>query len=488
MDRENQLQFRGGWLLAFVPILVFLGFCILFFVVFKAFDMTALAMGGFVSLLLGAVFARPYGKYWDAVMKGIGSPTSVSIVVILFTVGMMSALINATNVSGGFVWLADMLGVGGGTFTLFAFVSVCVISMSTGSSIGTMFTAFPIFYPAGVLLGADPAFLAAAIISGAIFGDNVAPISDTTIISSSTQQFRRKSGTADIAGVVTNRARFALVAALLSGIGFFFFGSATQQSVAKGAQEILEKSMSPLSLVMLVPVALMLIVALRTRNIFKAVTVGLTTGIVTGLIAGLITPADIIGVKDGVPTGFLAAGIGNMLGTVALVVAVFGIMGVLTAAGVLERLIDGLSNSRLSRTPRGAEAAIAVGVSVTTLLFGGVNSAAMLTFGPVADEIGSRVGLHPYRRAIVMDCFAMGIACIVPVLSAYLFIGALLTSGYETAPALPTTDIFAAMLYPLILTVVMIVSVIWGWGRRFEGVDGTVVRTPEPLVADSANS
>ncbi|GAA3152895.1 hypothetical protein GCM10020255_032590 [Rhodococcus baikonurensis] len=148
-------------MMAFVPIVAFLAFCVLFFVVFKAFDMTALAMGGFVSLLIGALFAKPYGSYWDAVMKGVGSPTSVSIVLILFTVGMMSSLIKATNVSGGFVWIADTLGIGGGTFTLFAFISVGIISMSTGSSIGTMFTAFPIFYPAGVLLGADPAILAA---------------------------------------------------------------------------------------------------------------------------------------------------------------------------------------------------------------------------------------------------------------------------------------------------------------------------------------
>src|SRR5699024_11816066 len=91
-------------------------------------------------------------------------------------------------------------------------------AMATGSSIGTMFTAFPIFYPAGVLLGADPAMLAGAIVSGAIFGDNLAPISDTTIISASTQRYRHRDGSADIGGVVTSRARYALVAALLAAI------------------------------------------------------------------------------------------------------------------------------------------------------------------------------------------------------------------------------------------------------------------------------
>lgn len=484
MSEDQTLDFRGGRAVAFVPIVVFLAICIMFFAVFKAFDMTALAMGGVVALLVGAVFAKPYGSYWSAVFRGIGSPTSVTIVMILFSVGIMSALIKATNVSGGFVWLAELLGVGGGTFTLFTFVAVCIISMSTASSIGTMFTAFPIFYPAGVLLGADPAFLAAAIVSGAIFGDNIAPISDTTVISSSTQRFRTKSGNADIAGVVRNRAPFALSAAAISAVGFFLLGSSGPTGESGPSEELLAAAANPLGLVMLIPVALMLVVALLTRDIFKAVTVGLATGIVTGLATGLLSWNGIVGVTDGEPTGFLIDGVNNMLGVIALVITVFGIMGVLTAAGILDWLIGALASSRLSRTPRGAEFATAIGVSVTTLLFGGVNSAAMLTFGPVADEIGSRVGLHPYRRAVVMDCFAMGIAAVIPVLSAYLFIGAQLTNGIDGVASVSTAQMFGAMLYPLVLTVVMVISAMTGWGRRFEGPNGTESRRPaEATVA-----
>ncbi|MFD4858761.1 Na+/H+ antiporter NhaC family protein [Streptomyces atratus] len=483
MSADKHLAFRGGRALAFLPVVVFLAFCVLFFVVFKTFDMTALAAGGVVALLVGALLAKSYASYWSAVTKGIGSSTAVTIVLILFCVGLMSALIKETNVSGGFVWLAELLGVDGGTFTLFAFVAVCIISMATASSIGTMFTAFPIFYPAGVLLGAEPAFLAAAIISGAIFGDNVAPISDTTVISSSTQTFRRKAGTADIAGVVRNRARFAFTAAGFAAVGFFLLGSSGRSSDHAHSQELLEQAADPLALVMLIPVALMLTVALLTRDIFKAVTVGLASGIVTGLASGLLTPEGIIGVTDGAPTGFLVSGIGDMLGVIALVVTVFGIMGVLTEAGILDWLVSALTNSRLSSTPRGAEFAIGIGISFTTLLFGGVNSAAMLTFGPVASEIGDRVGLHPYRRAVVMDCFAMGIASIVPVLSAYLFIGAQLTTGIKGVPALATTEIFVAMLYPLVLTVVMVVAAATGWGRRFEGADGVELKRPEPVPA-----
>ena len=174
---EPILRFRGGLGMAFIPPVIFMGMCFLYFIVFKAFDMTALAMGGFVSLLIGGVFARDYGKFWEQVLKGIGSETSVAIVVILFLVGMISAMIKATGVAGGFVWLAQDIGLSAGYYTFFVFIAVGVVAMATGSSIGTMFTAFPIFYAAGLTIGAPPALLAGAILSAAILGDNLAPIS-----------------------------------------------------------------------------------------------------------------------------------------------------------------------------------------------------------------------------------------------------------------------------------------------------------------------
>lgn len=467
--------------MAFLPPALFLIVCILYFIVFKAFDMTALAMGGFVSLLVGAVFARNYEQFWQSVMRGIGSDTSVSIIVILFMVGMISALIKATGVADGFVWLAQEIGLDVGYYTFFVFIAVGVISMATGSSIGTMFTAFPIFYAAGITIGADPALLAGAILSAAILGDNLAPISDTTIISSSSQHYRKKDGVADIGGVVRHRSRYALTAAAISAILFLVIGQSTAQ--VTGIATEFGSASSPLPLLMLVPVAVMLIVAMATRDIYMAVTVGIVLGSITGLAFGLLTPGGIIGVADGAPTGFLYDGVNSMLGTVALVISVFGIMGVLRGAGVMELIVDKITASEMSSTPRGVEFAIGIGVSATTLLFGGVNSAAMLAFGPVADELGARVGLHPYRRSNIMDCFALGLASVVPVLSAYLFIGALLTTGYEGVPAQSTFDLFPVTLYPLILTLVMIVAAWTGWGRSFEGADGAAVKALDGKAA-----
>ncbi|MBM4763116.1 Na+/H+ antiporter NhaC family protein [Bacillus sp. B15-48] len=470
---NQRLEFRGGWGTAFIPVAIFLFFCVLYFIVFKAFEMYALGMGAFVALMIGATFVKKgnYERYWNSVYDGVRE--AVPIAVLLFIIGMFSELIKTTNISSGFVWIASLLDVDGGLFTAFAFLAVCIIATATGSSIGTMFTCFPIFYPAGVLLGCDPAFLAGAIVSGAIFGDNLAPISDTTIISAGTQEYTKKKGIAELGGVVASRFKYSFVAGVITFILFWIFGGGG--TVAANHPGILAENMNPITLVMLFPVVVMLMVATITRNIYKAITVGILLGSITGLSFNLLTFGDIISVVDGAPAGFLTGGVSYMMATVTLVLSVYGIMGVLNGAGVIEKVTNGILNSKLCKQVRGAEIAMMLGISFTTLIFGGVTSASMTTFGKVQNEIGKRVGLHPYRRANLLDGFASSLVLVVPFLSVFVFVGALLTQGYDFVEPLVLTEVSKGMIYCVILFLVLLFSVITGWGRQYEGPDGKPV-------------
>lgn len=472
MEDKNRLTFRGSMFLSLIPVGIFFGFCIVLFVVFKAFNMEALAAGGFIALLIGGLFCKSYSKFWDSAIRGISSVTSVSVIVIFFVIGMFSGLMKQSGLSGGFVWLANSVGLKGGAFVAFVFFATCVVSTATGSSIGTMFTAFPIFYPAGILLGCSPMFLAGAIVSGAIFGDNLAPISDTTIASASTQQFR-DGHVADIGGVVSSRLKYSAVAGAISLVLFAVLGG--MGGVYQGGA--IEATADPKSLVMLIPVAVMLIVATKTRNIFQGILVGLVLGTATGLALGLFTPADVFSndAANSVATGFLVTGVANMLGTVGLVISVFGIMGVLADAGMLEYLVDRILGSRMARTARGAELACLLGVSATTVIFGGVTSASILTFGPVLNKIGAAKGIHPYRRANILDGIANSLPAIVPFMSVFVFIGVACTGLSPLAVA-------GGTIYAFALFATLLVSIITGWGRRYEGPKGEAEKE-EPAQA-----
>ena len=169
-ETKKKLKFRGGMFFALVPVVIYVFFCVVLFIVFKAFNMEALAVGGFIALLVGGLFCTSYSEFWDSAVRGISSITSVSVVVILLLTGMFSQLIKICGLSGGFVWLANAFGIRGGLFVAFTFLATCIVSTATGSSIGTMFIAFPIFYPAGLILGANPMWMAGCIVSGAVFG------------------------------------------------------------------------------------------------------------------------------------------------------------------------------------------------------------------------------------------------------------------------------------------------------------------------------
>lgn len=459
MERnENKLTFRGGVLFSLIPVLIYVFFCVILFIGFKAFNMEALAVGGFLALLAGGLFCTSYADFWDSVIKGISSITSVSVVVILLLVGMFSQLIKTCGLSGGFVWIANTLGIHGGFFVAFTFLSTCIVSTATGSSIGTMFIAFPIFYPAGMILGANEMFMAGSIVSGAIFGDNLAPISDTTIASASTQQFR-DGRPADIGGVVSSRLKYSAVAGLITIVIFGIFGGmgGTYQGGA------IDAASNPVSLVMLVPVVVMLAVSTKTRNIYEGILVGLGLGTVVGLAAGLFS-FDAVFANDAAnnaAVGFLIDGVNNILPTCALVISVFGIMGVLNDAGMLNLIAEKILNSRMAQTDSGAELICMAGIGLTTVLLGGVTSASILTFGPILNKIGSAKNIHPYRRANLLDGTANSLPAIIPFMSVFVFIGAALTG-------LSPVVVAGGTIYGFVLFAVFLAAVLTGWGRRPE--------------------
>ncbi len=472
MEQNDVLEFRGSKAMAFLPVIIFFGFCVLFFVILKAFEMHALAMGAFVALLISSLTVKKnqYENFWNAVYKGISE--SIPIVVLLLVIGMFSALIKLTNLSSGFVWIAHSLNVSGGAFTAITFASVCVIATATGSSIGTLFTCFPIFYAAGILVGCNPAALSAAIVCGGIFGDNLAPISDTTIISAGTQHYKNSNITADIGGCVFSRLKYSLIAGFISFPLFWFVGG---QTTSVTSQAVLTDN-GPQTLVMLLPVALMLFTSIKTKSIYKAIIVGLVTGTIVALAFGLISTKDILYVDHGMPKGFFADGLYSMMGTVTLVMSVYGIMGVLSASKVLDSITNAIMNNSLGKTPRRAEFAMLLGVTINTLLFGGVTSASIATFGKIQNELGQRMNLHPYRRANLLDGFANGIALAVPFLSVFVFIGSALTGGYDEVSPLSVTQVAPYMMFSFVFFIVLCISVITGWGRRFEGENGEPIK------------
>ena len=146
-------------------------------------------------------------------------------------------------------------------------------------------------------------------------------------------------------------------------------------------------------------------------------------------------------------------------------------MGILNASGAMEYVIKSICKSNLSQTRRGTEILMALGTIIVTTLLGGVTSASTLTFGPVANDIGKRMNIHPYRRANILSGYANSLPAIIPFISAFIFISAIvikpISEEFSQASVTPM-QISLGTLYPFILFIVLTFSILSGWDVKFE--------------------
>ncbi|WP_147280772.1 Na+/H+ antiporter NhaC family protein [Pragia fontium] len=481
---SSRIQFYGGPLMVLVPAVIFLIVAVYLFIFQKAFDMTGLAMGGFLGVIIGSFLAKNSVDYWNGAIAGIATPLTGILVCILVLAGIFSSMMKTGGIASGFVWLGSQTGITGALFCTFTFIATAIIATATGTSIGTIFAAVPVFFAAGVQLGGDPAMLAGAILSGAIFGDNLAPVSDVTVISASTQTYQNGE-TAEVGGVVVSRSPYALLAGALAIPFYMLFGGGGTINT------VLMENASANGLVMLIPVIILVAVAIYSKNIFLALITGIISGILLGLFTGRLGLEQILAVNDGHLVGILYDGVNSMSGTIMLCLSLFAVIGLLEKSGAIAAMTNKLLQGDKKLSPRRAEVILATGSFVCSTVFAGVTSAALILFGPIGDKIGKSAGLHPFRRSHIMSAMANSIPVILPF-SAFVFVVMIAVKNQTAGDMITPFTLLTSAFYPWALFIVFSGSIITGWGRRFEGKDRSALKTldivmPTEEEAEKAN-
>ena len=458
------LRFHGSAAVLLLPLALFVAVTARLFISEAAFDLTGLAAAGVLTLFSGSLLAKAPSEYWKAAVRGASSELTGTVVLILIASGIFSAMMKASGVADGLVFLGGMLHLTGHAFTVFVLLASSLMAAATGSSIGTLLAAMPIFFPAGVALGADP-----AVLSGAIFGDNLAPVSDVTVISSVTQRFR--NGTpADIAGVVRTRLPYAMIALAVSLPVYAFMGESLPVSEAA-------LSGDASALLMLVPVAVLIAVAVRTRDVLMAISAGVVTGTATGLLIGRLSFATIFAAVDGRLSGFLISGISNVSPIILLCVTLFAFTGIVREAGVPDMMAKALETGAAGRpSALRTELFLSAATLVVTTLFAAVTSASVALVGSLTDDIGRASNVHPYRRSHILSGLANSLPVLMPF-SAFVLITMAAVSGLEGAAAVTPFTLMTAAFYPIALFLVFGFMVLTGTGRMME--------TPEPEAAEA---
>jgi Na+/H+ antiporter NhaC len=405
------------------------------------------------ALAVGLLLCRDRSRFADAAIQGMSRPLVAIMILAWLLAGILGRLMQESGLIEALMSLAGDAGVRGSGYVGVAFAVCCIVSTATGTSLGTLLVAGPLLYPAGRALGADPAVLMGAILGGATFGDNISPISDTTIASALTQA-------ADIAGVVRSRLFYALPAAALALSAYVLLGTGSVPAGPAGAAAGTAKG-----LVMLIVPAAVLALLLKGKTLLEGLLFGIVLAIAVGLGFGLLEPGKLLYIDAASYSarGLLLEGMERGIGASIFTVLLMGLVGPLEATGVLQRLVD-FASSRI-HSERGAELSM-VAVTTAAVLVTTHSVVAILTVGSFTKEAGERFGVSRYRRANLLDVTV----CVFPFILPYMIptiLAASITSSGEAfgMPRLTPFAVGAFNFHSFALLAMMIFAIATGFGR-----------------------
>lgn len=458
MSNENtsdRLEFRGGIFGLILPFLVMLAGILILSISGRAIPM-AFWVPTLAGIFVALVLAKKPAKCADALIEGIANPTVIMIVIVLFFAGIVAQIMKTTGLVEGLTWLCSSIGVSGAFFPLITFICGSLLSSATGTALGTVMSLAPVLYPVGVALGAHPALMLGAIVSAAYFGDNIAPVSDTTIASAYSQGV-------EVPIVVKSRLKYAFVGAGIAAVLFIVAGLALYTGEVDAAAVA---DVSPKGLIMLVVPAMLIFMMVRGSHMIVALVYASVVGLIVGVVTGLLPFAHILTIDmDSFSVGgTLVDGINGMMDTVVFAMLLMALVHLLEVGGAFDLLLSKVSG--FTDTPAKAELVIAIADIILNILTV-CNSVVILMEGPVAKHLlTEKHGITPDRSANILDAISCVAMCFIPYgfapMLAYTFAAG---SGAPVDFNMNLLVLFS--FHGLGLGIVMFFSIFTGWGRTY---------------------
>jgi len=465
LTKGKKLEFYGGEWMSFIPFVVFIVLIVMTTFVAGSISNGALWIPAFMALIVAFFFAKDKKIYSETIIDGMASKEAIIPVVCWIFAGVFSRILRESGLAAGIAGMSASMGISGTFFIVVSFISSAVFATASGTGFGTIAAGMGVLYPAGIALGAHPALLAGAIVSGGAFGDNLAPVSDTTICSATSQGV-------DVPGVVKSRLKYAIPSAVITLVGIIAFG----MTHTGNATAIGDISYNASTLLMLIPVAITIWVAIKSGDIIIATTIGTVLAGLTAVMVGLmdflqVDPGADVTKKalfrvvgsglDRTVDGVIYTGINSMIQVVLLAILLFGSIAIMRAGEGDIKLLDSLG--KIAKTALGAEFSI-MGMTITLSALMGLNAPAILAVGAsFAKPLSRKHGISPYRTANLLDATSCTLVYSLPWTPAIIY-----AIGFTRDSAYPLTavELTPFVFYAFALLAVMVVSVFLGIGRN----------------------
>lgn len=372
-----------------------------------------------VALLVGMLQNRSlsFNEKLNIISKGAGDVNIVTMILIFLMAGAFSGIVSAAGGAESTVNFGLSI-IPPGLMVVGLFVIGCFISISMGTSMGTIAALAPIALGVADKTDFSVAMCIGAVVSGAMFGDNLSMISDTTIAAVRTQGCQMKDK-------FKQNFLIVLPAAIIT-IALFYIRTG---GVHVDTVEVLDYNIPQI-----IPYIFVLIAALIGLNVFFVLVIGIVLSMGIGIAYGKFTVIESF--------SYIGKGMSGLfeISLISLIVAC--IVSLIKENGGIELIITFIRNRIKGK--KGAEFGIAI-LTILVDLCTANNTVAIVMAGPIAKEIGDEFEIEPKRVASILDIFASVGQGLIPY-------GAQLLSA-ATLVKLTPFDIIPNLYYPILMCI-----------------------------------
>ena len=371
----------------------------------------------------------------EAFCKGAGEETIVLMILIFLLAGAFGSLGSTTGAVTSTVNLFVSF-LPPGFIVVGFFLIACFISVSIGTSVGTIVTLAPIAVEMEKMIPGSMAMLLGAVVGGAMFGDNLSFISDTTIAATRTQEVDMKSK-------FKTNFKIVLPAAILSVVLYYIFSQSFDVVNIEG------KNLD-YDILTIIPYLLVFGLAIGGVNVIWSLIIGIFSFLAIGLFYKSIPFLELV---SSINNGFV-----GMFELSILCLIIGGVVGIIRYNGGLEYIIDKLTKN--IKTKKQAELSIA---GLTALADAALanNTIAILIVGRVAKEISNEHKLEPKRVASILDtvsCFVQGI---IPYGAQVLAAVAVTKLAQDNTFLVSPLDVISNLYYPFLTGLCMLIFILF---------------------------
>ena len=395
-----------------------------------------------VAFMISSIYAvaisggMPVRKLVDTYSKGAGANNLMLMLWIYVLAGSFAASAKAMGAVDATVNLA--LSILPASMILPGlFLAACFISVSIGTSVGTVVALVPIAAGLAHSMDANVGMMTAIIVGGAYFGDNLSFISDTTVVATQTQNCKMSDKFKVNSMIVVPAAVLVLIAYSVMGVGL-------QAPTHINEVEYMK----------VLPYLIVLVTAIAGMNVMAVLTLGTLLCGAIGIGSHLLGASgsyDLFGWFSAMGNGII--GMGELI-IIAMMAG--GMLEIIRENGGIDFIINKITAHVNSK--RGAELSIAALVSMVNICTAN-NTVAILTVGNISKKIGDRFGVDNRKAASILDTFS----CMVQGLIPY-GVQMLLAAGLTN---LSPMDILPYLYYPLAIGVAALLAILLRYPKRY---------------------